>query len=151
MAKIAAERPDLVKLGEFAGQYGFVMNGGTSANALSVYELQAKEFTGYWSGEQSLDDALPNTAGRHGGAAEVAAGPRRHDRHPDGMGAARHADDAVPAPVPRLPALVNLIYCVSEVSFETLRSPGSRASATTSRRSPTRNSGGRLVLAPLRR
>lgn len=60
--EVAAERPDLVKLGEFAGQYGYVMNGGTSAKALSVYELQAKEFTGYWSGQQSLDDALKNTA-----------------------------------------------------------------------------------------
>lgn len=58
---VAAERPDLVKLGEFAGKYGYVMNGGTSAKALSVYELQAKEFTGYWSGQQSLDDALKNT------------------------------------------------------------------------------------------
>ena len=59
--EVAAERPDLVKLGEFAGKYGYVMNGGTSAKALSVYELQAKEFTGYWSGQQSLDDALKNT------------------------------------------------------------------------------------------
>jgi multiple sugar transport system substrate-binding protein len=61
VAKIAAERPDLVKLGEFAGEYGFVMQGGTSANALSVYELQAKEFTGYWSGAQDLDTAIKNT------------------------------------------------------------------------------------------
>ncbi|MEZ5668998.1 MAG: extracellular solute-binding protein [Alphaproteobacteria bacterium] len=61
-AKIAEERPDLVALGTYAGAYGFVMNGGTSANALSVYELQAKEFTGYWAGEQSLDDALAHTA-----------------------------------------------------------------------------------------
>ncbi|CAN7610785.1 ABC transporter substrate-binding protein [Aminobacter sp. LjRoot7] len=59
--EVAAERPDLVKLGEFASKYGYVMNGGTSAKALSVYELQAKEFTGYWSGQQSLDDALANT------------------------------------------------------------------------------------------
>lgn len=59
--EVAGERPDLVKLGEFAGKYGYVMNGGTSAKALSVYELQAKEFTGYWSGQQSLDDALKNT------------------------------------------------------------------------------------------
>ncbi len=62
VAKIAAERPDLVKLGEFAGKYGFVMTGATSANALSVYELQAKEFTGYWSGAEDLDTALKNTA-----------------------------------------------------------------------------------------
>ena len=61
VAEVAKERPDLVKLGEFAGKYGYVMTGGTSAKALSVYELQAKEFTGYWSGQQSIDDALANT------------------------------------------------------------------------------------------
>ena len=61
VAEVAKERPDLVQLGEFAGKYGYVMTGGTSAGALSVYELQAKEFTGYWSGQQSLDDALANT------------------------------------------------------------------------------------------
>ena len=54
--RLAGDRPDLVKLGQFAGQYGFVMNGGTSAKALSVYELQAKEFTGYWAGAEDLDD-----------------------------------------------------------------------------------------------
>ena len=61
-AKISADRPDLVKLGQFAGQYGFVMNGATSAKTLQIYELQAKEFTAYWSGEKSLDDALAATA-----------------------------------------------------------------------------------------
>lgn len=60
VAKIANERPDLVTLGEYAGAYGYVMTGATSANALSVYELQAKEFTGYWSGQQTLDQALAN-------------------------------------------------------------------------------------------
>lgn len=61
VAKVAKERPDLVKLGEFASKYGYVMTGATSAKALSVYELQAKEFTGYWSGQQSLEDALAHT------------------------------------------------------------------------------------------
>jgi multiple sugar transport system substrate-binding protein len=61
-AKLAADRPDLVKLGQFAGQYGFVMNGGTAAKTLPVYELQAKEFTGYWAGTQSLDQAVANAA-----------------------------------------------------------------------------------------
>ncbi len=51
-------RPDLAKLGRFAGQYGYVMNGGTSANALAVYETQAKAFTGYWGGSDTLDGAL---------------------------------------------------------------------------------------------
>ena len=40
------------------------MRGATSENALSVYELQAQEFTGYWAGTQDLDTALANaTAG----------------------------------------------------------------------------------------
>lgn len=61
VVEVADSRPDLVKLGEFAGKYGYVMSGATSAKALSVYELQAKEFTGYWSGQQSIEDALANT------------------------------------------------------------------------------------------
>jgi len=61
VAKVAEERPDLVQLGEFASAYGYVMNGGTSANAFPVYELQAKEFTAYWSGQQDLDTTLANT------------------------------------------------------------------------------------------
>lgn len=61
VSQIADERPDLVQLGEYSGQYGFIMNGGTSAKALSIYELQAKEFTDYLSGGKSLDDALSAT------------------------------------------------------------------------------------------
>ncbi|RCW79855.1 ABC transporter substrate-binding protein [Phyllobacterium bourgognense] len=60
-AKIAKERPDLVTLGQYAGAYGYVMTGATSASAFPVYELQAKEFTGYWSGQETLDEALANT------------------------------------------------------------------------------------------
>jgi len=62
VAKVAEARPDLVMLGDFAGKYGYVMTGATSANALSAYELQAREFTGYWAGQQSLDEALAHTA-----------------------------------------------------------------------------------------
>lgn len=58
VARTVEGRPDLVKLGGFAGQYGFVMTGGTSANALPVYEAQAKAFTGYWGGTMDLDAAL---------------------------------------------------------------------------------------------
>ncbi|TGG93569.1 extracellular solute-binding protein [Natronospirillum operosum] len=60
LARVADDRPDLVQLGEFASSYGFVMNGGTSASALSVYEAQAQAFTGYWAGTQTLDEALRN-------------------------------------------------------------------------------------------
>ena len=59
---VSEKRPDLVPLGSYAVQYGFVMNGATSAKALGVYELQAKEFTGYWAGTQGLDKALENTS-----------------------------------------------------------------------------------------
>jgi len=62
VADIAKHRPDLVPLGDFASNYGFVMTGGTSGKALSVYELQAKEFTAFLSGGKSLDDALAATA-----------------------------------------------------------------------------------------
>lgn len=61
-AQLAADRPDLVQVGEYASTYGFVMNGGTAEKALSVYEAQAREFTGYWAGTQDLDTALANTA-----------------------------------------------------------------------------------------
>lgn len=47
-------------MGEYASTYGFVMNGGTSQNALSVYEAQAKEFTGFWAGTEDLDTAIAN-------------------------------------------------------------------------------------------
>ena len=60
--KIASDRPDLVKLGDYAGKYGFVMNGATSAKALQIYQLQAKEFTGYWAGTETEDAALKNVA-----------------------------------------------------------------------------------------
>ncbi len=59
-AALADERPDLVQVGDYASNYGFVMNGGTSENALSVYEAQAKEFTGYWAGTQDLDTTVAN-------------------------------------------------------------------------------------------
>ena len=62
VAKIAGERPELVPLGEYASNYGFVMNGGTAEKALGVYELQAKEFTGYWADQQDIDAALEATA-----------------------------------------------------------------------------------------
>lgn len=61
-ALLAETRPDLVQSGEYASGYGFVMRGATGAHALSVYELQAQEFTGYWAGTQDLDTAIAHTA-----------------------------------------------------------------------------------------
>lgn len=58
LAAVEAERPDLAQLGDYAASYGYVMRGATSANALSVYERQAADFTGYWAGTTTLDEAL---------------------------------------------------------------------------------------------
>lgn len=60
VAQLAEERPDLVQVGDYASTYGFVMRGATSENALSVYEAQAREFTGYWAGTQDLDATMAN-------------------------------------------------------------------------------------------
>jgi len=60
--QFATDRPELVKLGAFAGQYGFVMPGGTTAHALQIYDLEAREFTGYWAGTESEDTALSKVA-----------------------------------------------------------------------------------------
>lgn len=58
MAAVAEDRPDMVLMGEHAAEYGFVMNGGAGEHALRIYEIMAENFTGYWAGEMSIDDAL---------------------------------------------------------------------------------------------
>jgi len=60
MSEVAEERPDLPLMGEHAGSYGFVMNGATSEHALRLYEIMAENFTGYWAGEYSEDEAIAN-------------------------------------------------------------------------------------------
>jgi len=58
MAKIAEKRPDMPLMGEHAGKYGFVMDGGTSEHALRIYEVMAEAFTGYWAGQSTEDEAI---------------------------------------------------------------------------------------------
>jgi multiple sugar transport system substrate-binding protein len=60
LAAIAAERPELALMGEHAAKYGFVMDGSTSAKALGIYTNQAENFTGYWTGEIELVEAIAN-------------------------------------------------------------------------------------------
>lgn len=60
MATVADERPDMLLMGEHAAKYGFVMNGGAGEHALRIYEIQAENFTGYWAGDMSEDEALAN-------------------------------------------------------------------------------------------
>lgn len=60
MAGIAEKRPDMPLMGEHAGKYGFVMNGGASEHALGLYTTMAENFTGYWAGQISEDEAVAN-------------------------------------------------------------------------------------------
>ena len=62
--KLAADRPDLVKLGEFAGQYGFVMNGGTSAKALPGLRAAGQGVHRLLGRPESLDDGARRTPRR---------------------------------------------------------------------------------------
>ncbi|SDB58482.1 ABC transporter substrate-binding protein [Bauldia litoralis] len=56
----AGGRPDVLKMGEYASDYGVVMNGATSSKALAVYNVMAENFTGYWSGTIDQDTAIAN-------------------------------------------------------------------------------------------
>ena len=60
MDVIAAKRPDMPLMGAHAGKYGFVMDGGTSEHALGIYTIMAENFTGYWAGQISEDEAIAN-------------------------------------------------------------------------------------------
>jgi hypothetical protein len=58
MQTVASGRPDMLMMGDNAAKYGFVPNGGTSAEALGVYTNMAENFTSYWSGEIDQATAL---------------------------------------------------------------------------------------------
>ena len=53
-------RVDVLRMGEYADKYGIVMNGATSPKALSVYNVMAENFTGYWNGTIDQDTAIAN-------------------------------------------------------------------------------------------
>ena len=55
----ASELTDAEKSPVMAGHIGIVA---PQANTLSIYGLQAKAFTGYWSGQRTLGQPLANTA-----------------------------------------------------------------------------------------
>lgn len=58
MAKVADERPDMPLMGQHAADFGFVMNGGASEHALRIYEIMAENFTAYWAGDATAEEAL---------------------------------------------------------------------------------------------
>ena len=49
-------------MAEDAAKYAFVVKGGTSAQAVPVYEILAQNFSGYWAGQLDLDTALKNAS-----------------------------------------------------------------------------------------
>ena len=58
MATVAADRPDMPLMGQHAAEFGFVMNGGASEHALRIYEIMAENFTAYWAGDATAEQAL---------------------------------------------------------------------------------------------
>ncbi len=60
--ELKGTRPEFPLVGEYVAKYGFVIRGGTSAEAVPVYEILAQNFTGYWAGQLTLDQALANAA-----------------------------------------------------------------------------------------
>jgi multiple sugar transport system substrate-binding protein len=51
-------RPEFPLVGQYAADFGFVVKGGTSAQAVPVYEVLAENFSAYWAGQQDLDTTL---------------------------------------------------------------------------------------------
>lgn len=60
MQAVASGRPDMLMMSDNAGKYGFVPNGGTSAEALGVYTNMAENFTGYWNDALDQNAAIKN-------------------------------------------------------------------------------------------
>lgn len=61
---MADTRPDFAYLAEYLEKYAYVINGGTAAYAVPVYEVLAEEFSAVWSGQKEVDAALESAATR---------------------------------------------------------------------------------------
>ena len=55
---LSEARPDFALLARYLAQYAYVVNGGTAAYAVPVYEIMAEEFSAVWAGSRSIDAAL---------------------------------------------------------------------------------------------
>ena len=58
------QRPEFAQVADYLEQYAFVVNGGTAASAVPIYEILAEEFSGVWAGQQSIDEALASASER---------------------------------------------------------------------------------------
>ena len=54
------KRPEFPLVGDYAAKYAFVIDSGTTAQAVPIYEVLAQNFSGYWAGQLTLDQALQN-------------------------------------------------------------------------------------------
>jgi multiple sugar transport system substrate-binding protein len=58
LAALADKRPEFPLVGQYAADYGYVVNGGTAAYAVPVYEALAENLSAAWAGQKSIDEAL---------------------------------------------------------------------------------------------
>ncbi len=58
LAGMADTRPEFPLVGEYADAYGFVVNGGTAAEAVPMYEAIAQAFSAVWAGQISIEEGL---------------------------------------------------------------------------------------------
>jgi multiple sugar transport system substrate-binding protein len=61
---LSAERPEFEQVAEYLDQYAYVVNGGTAAYAVPVYEILAEEFSAVWAGQKDIDAALQSAEQR---------------------------------------------------------------------------------------
>jgi multiple sugar transport system substrate-binding protein len=64
LAALSSTRPDFVNLSEYLEKYAYVVNGGTAAYAVPIYEVLAEEFSAVWAGQKEIDAALESAATR---------------------------------------------------------------------------------------
>ncbi len=62
-------RQEFAQVADYLEQYAYVVNGGTAAYAVPVYEILAEEFSGVWAGQKGVDEALSEAATRMAEAA----------------------------------------------------------------------------------
>jgi multiple sugar transport system substrate-binding protein len=55
---LGAERPDLALVGKYAAAYGFVIRGGTGAQAMPIYEALAQDLSAAWAGQKAIPETL---------------------------------------------------------------------------------------------
>jgi multiple sugar transport system substrate-binding protein len=58
LERLSDKRPEFKLVGDYAANYGFVVQGGTASYAVPVYSALADTFSSYWAGQITVDAAL---------------------------------------------------------------------------------------------